>query len=493
MLLSTQRYPNGSLLPGTTYRILSALGQGGMGFVYEVMDENLEKKFVAKTLLFELGDRADLLERMRREARALAKLNHRNIVQVVRFDVTTDELRLPFLLMERLEGRSLRDTLDVQKTVPWRKAVAWICDVLRALQHAHDAGIVHRDVKPENIFLHRERDAEILIKLLDFGIVAQRDVPQGLTGDRFLGTLRYAAPEQILAEEITPQTDLYAAALVAYEMLTGESPFERAVEKNTLARAQLETPPPPLVVEGLPARVGRILSKALAKSPSDRPEDAKTMVRTLEEAIRDHDKVPSSARLPVVRSETAPSSPAPSPLRKSPSAVPPATEQPRAIGYATTDGQQGLVTSAGEGLGTKWRDTLLFLLVGVAIAGGGGIWVVRATRQTTRSFPAAEQPSDLKTIAAAPLISAAAELPAASAALVPTPTIATPSPLSTAPSDSARLAPSIATSVPAAPTAEMPTTPTAGSEPRNSVPAVASGLRPPKRRTTKKLPGSGLD
>ncbi|MBP9112121.1 MAG: hypothetical protein KBF88_04895, partial [Polyangiaceae bacterium] len=240
------------------------------------------------------------------------------------------------------------------------------------------------------------------------------------------------------------------------------------------------------------ARVGRILSKALAKSPSDRPEDAKTMVRTLEEAIRDHDKVPSSARLPVVPSETAPSSPAPSPLRKSPSADPRATEQPRAIGYATTDGQQGLVTSAGEGLGTKWRDTLLFLFVGVAVAGGGGILFVRTTRQTTQATRAVASGSQPDNTAANPAVPTAREAPSPQSTIT-APTIAASSQVSSTPStlEAPGASATLRLSAPTPP--EPPATQSTKIEPKILAAPVPSAFRPVRKNPSKKLPGSGLD
>src|SRR5580700_5680114 len=181
-------YQPGTQVPGTVYRVRRLIGAGGMGTVYDVEDTTIGKRFVLKTLHPQLGAREDLARRMQNEARTLARLNHPNIVEVFTAGVTTDDLRLPYYVMERLNGQSLRVVLEKKGR----------------LDLGHDYGVVHRDVKPDNIFLHRTSAGITLTKLLDFGIVSVLDGGSHETAGRFLGTLRYAAPEQLRGERATP-------------------------------------------------------------------------------------------------------------------------------------------------------------------------------------------------------------------------------------------------------------------------------------------------
>jgi len=223
----TPDYQRGQVIPGTVYRVHRLLGAGGMGTVYDVEDTSVGRRYVLKTLHGSLSERADLAARLTREARALAKLQHPNIVEVYTSGTTADHLHLPFYVMERLQGQSLRTVLERKAQLTLEQAYDIEIDLLDALDHAHESGIIHRDVKPDNIFITRGRDGRSLAKLLDFGIIKLAQANStNQTGTHFIGTFRYAPPEQILGREITPRADLYAAALVLYEMLAGRSPFE---------------------------------------------------------------------------------------------------------------------------------------------------------------------------------------------------------------------------------------------------------------------------
>ena len=156
----------------------------------------------------------------------LARLNHPNIVEVITAGVTTDDLRLPYYLMERLSGQSLRVVLEKKGQLELSHAYHIGIDLLDALDHAHDKGVIHRDVKPDNIFLHRTVAGITVTKLLDFGIVSMLNATSGETAGRFLGTLRYASPEQLRGDRATPKTDVYSAALVIYEIVAGRGPFD---------------------------------------------------------------------------------------------------------------------------------------------------------------------------------------------------------------------------------------------------------------------------
>ena len=238
-------YRPGEQVPGTVYKVLRLIGAGGMGTVYDVEDTTIGKRYVLKTLHPRLGAREDLVRRIQQEARTLARLHHPNIVEVITAGVTADELRLPYYLMERLSGQSLRLILEKKGQLDLSHAYHIGIDLLDALDHAHDKGVIHRDVKPDNIFLHRTMAGVTVTKLLDFGIVSMLDRASGETAGRFLGTLRYAAPEQLRGEKPTAKTDVYSAGLVLYEILAGRGPFDDEGDGHRIAAAHMNKLPPP--------------------------------------------------------------------------------------------------------------------------------------------------------------------------------------------------------------------------------------------------------
>ncbi len=274
-------YPKDATIPGTVYRVVRLLAEGGMGTVYEVEDITIGKKYVLKTLHSDLGDRADLARRMQSEARILAQLAHPNIVEVVTAGVTSDEARLPYYVMERLSGHNLGEVLRREGALSLADSYRIVIDLLDALDHAHRHGVVHRDVKPENIFLQALPSGDMQIKLLDFGVMAVLD-GNTQTHGRFVGTLRYAAPEQLMGERAVPATDLYAAALVLFEMVAGGGPFDDRREPKEIADAHLYLEPPRLSSMALvPEVLDDLVASALSKNPLARPKDAKAMTRVL--------------------------------------------------------------------------------------------------------------------------------------------------------------------------------------------------------------------
>jgi tRNA A-37 threonylcarbamoyl transferase component Bud32 len=284
----TSDYQSGHTIPGTVYRVHHVVGVGGMGTVYEVEDITVGKRYVLKTLHADLADRHDLAERLSREARALAKLQHPNIVEVYTSGTTQDALKLPFYVMERLHGESLTKVIGHRGSLKFEQACDIGIDLLDALDHAHEYRIIHRDVKPDNIFVTRGRDGRSLAKLLDFGIMKLASGPAGSaaaqTGGRFIGTFRYAAPEQILGREVTLRSDLYAAGLVLYEMLAGRGPFDDFTGEMEVGKAHIDVPPPPLSkFVDVPPGVEALVMSALQKDPAARPRDAFTFASGLRE------------------------------------------------------------------------------------------------------------------------------------------------------------------------------------------------------------------
>ena len=275
-------YKPGERVPGTVYQVARLIGAGGMGTVYDVEDTTIGKKYVLKTLHPQLGSRDDLARRMQNEARTLAKLGHPNIVDVITAGVTDDDMRLPFYVMERLNGQSLRMVLEKRGQLELPHAYHIAIDLLDALDHAHDKGVIHRDVKPDNIFLHRTTAGVTVTKLLDFGILSLLDSTMRETAGRFLGTLRYAAPEQLRGEKPTPKVDIYAATLVLYEMIAARGPFDDEGDAHKIASAHLHKVPPPLshyVV--IPRELDALVNAGLAKLPEQRPRDAFSFAASL--------------------------------------------------------------------------------------------------------------------------------------------------------------------------------------------------------------------
>ncbi len=275
--MASHRYEPGQRIEGSVYRVVRHLATGGMGSVYDVEDVSVGKRYVLKTLNPELVGREDLARRMDAEARILVTLQHPNIVEVVTAGTTQDQWRLPYYVMEKLNGQNLRTILEKKGILDTTVACQITIDLLDALEHAHDHGVIHRDVKPENIFLHRSRNGTTTTKLLDFGIMRLMDGGKRETQGRFVGTLRYAAPEQILgAPDLGPAVDLYAAGLVLYELLGGRGPFDDLDGATKIGHAHASAKPPPLSLfaPGIPPGLHALVMSALAKEPSLRPRDA---------------------------------------------------------------------------------------------------------------------------------------------------------------------------------------------------------------------------
>ncbi|HSO35968.1 MAG TPA: protein kinase [Labilithrix sp.] len=327
--MDVPQYPAGQQLPGTVYRVVRHLATGGMGSVYDVEDVTVGKRYVLKTLHPQLVARQDLAKRMEAEARALAKLQHPNIVDVVTAGVTTDEVRMPFYVMERLNGQNLRVVIEKKGSLEISHCYRIAIDVLDALEHAHENAVIHRDVKPENIFLHRNVNGTTITKLLDFGIMRLLDRKASHTQGKFIGTLRYASPEQIFGGDLGPPTDIYSLGVVLYEMLAGRGPFDDVGDAYAIGAAHAQRPPPPLSqFVALPRALENLVMASLAKAPHDRPRDCFSFASELRRMLRDEEAAPKSATQVNVLSSVPPT-------RVAPPLAP--TEHPAAQRPVTTD------------------------------------------------------------------------------------------------------------------------------------------------------------
>ena len=274
-----EQFEAGQQVPGTNYVVKSLIGSGGMGSVYEVEHTTLGKVFVLKALHRHLTSRPDLVARMQNEWRALAKLNHPHIVQVT--DAGQSSNGLPYYVMEHLKGETLAQLLSRRGKLPFSAVGPIVVEVLSALGAAHLTGAIHRDVKPQNIFVTEGGT----VKLLDFGIAKLRDqVAKVVTaGGVSIGTPRYMAPEQAEGKPVDCRADLYAAGLVLYEGVLGKGPFAHIRDANELVMAHIGQEPERVdfVDPSISPEVADLIAHLLAKSPDARPASAKVAAAQL--------------------------------------------------------------------------------------------------------------------------------------------------------------------------------------------------------------------
>ncbi|HET7541993.1 MAG TPA: serine/threonine-protein kinase [Polyangiaceae bacterium] len=286
-----REFQDGEVIAGTRYRVLGLIGVGGMGSVYEVEHTELGKRFVLKALLRELSRRDDLVQRLRNEWRALARLQHANIVNVT--DAGTSGGGVPFYVMERLEGETLAALLRQKRRLPVLEAVHIATSVLEALSAAHDIGIIHRDVKPANVFVVNGGG----VKLLDFGIAKIADASSVVTARGLaVGTPRYMSPEQARGERVDGRSDIYASALMLYEMIAGVGPFDDVHEANDLLLAHLAREAPRLSswLSGVSPELDRIMTQMLAKDCRQRPAHAREAAEQLRDFARRQAAAPAT-------------------------------------------------------------------------------------------------------------------------------------------------------------------------------------------------------
>jgi len=261
------------------YRITSVLGEGGMGVVYAAHDDRLERPVAIKTLRADTADHSSR-ERLQREARAAARVNHPSICQL--YELGEDEGEI-FLAMELLQGESLAQRLSRGPLTP-AEALPIALAVLAGLEALHRDNIIHRDLKPSNIFLTPHG-----AKLLDFGVagstaLADQTQTRLTSPGVLLGTPLYCAPEQLRGEPLGGGADLFAAGDVFYEMLAGRAPFEGRTAMEVFHKI-LNEQPPPLAGDAAVAAFDRVIRRALAKSPADRPGSAAAMAAELRDAM----------------------------------------------------------------------------------------------------------------------------------------------------------------------------------------------------------------
>ena len=267
------------------YRITGRLGVGGMGVVYDAEDERLSRRVALKFLSDELANNQDAIRRFRREAQMLARLNHPNICTIYEIE---EHQGKPFIAMERLEGTNLKVHI-ARKTLETHEVLAIAIQVAEALDVAHGVQIVHRDIKPGNVFV----SAAGQVKVLDFGM-ARSFSPDDSTAPndgstipgRPIGTVNYMAPERILQLPLDARCDLFSLGVVMYEMATGRLPFAGASPSETVTNI-LENDPIPLtkLAPGRPVQLEQMVTRLTAKRADSRYQTAKHLRADLREMI----------------------------------------------------------------------------------------------------------------------------------------------------------------------------------------------------------------
>ncbi len=284
-------------LIGTTlngrYSILRRIGEGGMGIVYEAEHVLIEKRVALKVLRDDFSSRQDVVERFRQEAKSASRIGHENIVDISDFGETPS--KQSYFVMEMLSGEDLANVLARDRTIPPKRACHIILQCCRALGAAHAKGIVHRDMKPENVFLTKREGDSDFVKLVDFGIAKMSDIETvGAPGRKLtktgmiFGTPEYMSPEQAAGKSLDHRVDIYAVGVILFEMLTGRVPFVGDTFMGILTQHMFEPPPP--LTEVNPAchvslELEQVVFQLLSKDPNERFQSMDEVARAVASAM----------------------------------------------------------------------------------------------------------------------------------------------------------------------------------------------------------------
>ncbi len=261
----------GAILAGR-YRLIARIGRGGMSSVYLARHVVIDRLSAVKILRSDLTQDSLQRDRFLREARAVNRLQHENVIEITDYGETPEGL--VFLVMEYVPGDSLLSLVG-RGPIDARRAIDIACQIAAALGRAHQMNVIHRDLKPDNVILTRREDGSDHVKLLDFGIAKVLDAPSLTINRRVFGTPGYIAPEYAIGGELTPQSDLYALGVVLYELVTCALPFEASHVGQLLMKHVTQAPTPPRAHNpAVPEELERVILRCLAKKPEDRHRDA---------------------------------------------------------------------------------------------------------------------------------------------------------------------------------------------------------------------------
>src|SRR5438094_5169771 len=275
------------------YRLDERLGSGGMGTVYRATHLLIDRPVALKVLSQRFVGDQTAQQRFRREARAAGRMQHPNAVTVTDFGATDDGYL--YIVMELLEGRTLRDLLAHEAPLDSARAVSFMLQTCAAVGAAHEAGLIHRDLKPANIFIEQRPNFPAVVKVLDFGVakfaVEEHDDDYNTLTQvgAIIGTPRYMSPEQCAGTaSLTPAADVYSLGIILYEMLTGAVPFSAETPLALAMKQVTEAPRPPReIVPAIPRELETVVLHALAKHAADRPPDANEFRRELHATAED--------------------------------------------------------------------------------------------------------------------------------------------------------------------------------------------------------------
>ncbi|MDQ5847125.1 MAG: protein kinase [Acidobacteriota bacterium] len=294
------------------YRLEERLGIGGMGTVYRARHLLIDRPVAIKVLNPRFVEDEAARTRFRREARAAGRLQHMNAVTVTDFGQSSDGY--VYIVMELLEGRTLRDVLAKEAPLDFARSVSLMLQVSAAVAAAHEAGIIHRDLKPANIFIVQRAEVPAVVKVLDFGIAKlaaeslDEDDPKTLTQvGAMIGTPRYMSPEQCDGADLTPAADVYSLGVILYELLTGTVPFSGSTPLAIAMKHTSELPRPPHeIVSTIPPPLEQVVLHALEKNPDERPANAaafgQELLTTAERLGLEHAAITSGPNIEALRS-----------------------------------------------------------------------------------------------------------------------------------------------------------------------------------------------
>lgn len=259
------------------YDVISLVGVGGMSNVYKAIDTTTGNTVAIKFLKQEFFENEELVRRFKNESKAISLLDNPNIIKVVDVNITDTE---KYIVVEYIDGITLKEYIDNRKVLTWQETVRFTGTILSAIGHAHENGIIHRDMKPQNIMLLRDGT----LKIMDFGIARLSTANQKTVTDKAIGSVHYISPEQVRGKNSDGRSDIYSIGIMMYEMLTGTLPFTSdSAVSVAMKQVQDTAKRPSEIVDTIPAGIEQIVMKAIEKQPAFRYQTAAEMIKDLEE------------------------------------------------------------------------------------------------------------------------------------------------------------------------------------------------------------------
>jgi serine/threonine protein kinase len=360
------------------YELVDVLGQGGMSVVFKGKHKMTDQEVALKILPPELAAHSQVKSRFLEEAKALAALDHRNIVHLYNFG---QENGFFVLAMQFVQGQTWERMILEAKRLDWRTSCKIACDVLRALEYAHGRGVVHRDMKPSNVLVRKEDGAATV---MDFGIAKMTTSTRLTATGQTMGTVRYMSPEQVRGQEVDLKTDIYSLGATLFESLTGDTPFDGNTHFEIMTKHLSEAPkrPSSLGIQ-VPPKVEDALMRCLAKKADDRFPNAREMRKILEQALREAD--PGLVDTQKVDSDVL------SELRATPkdgrnrlaTPLPPSREAPTSRRVATASDLADQLEGATGAAPARTRSIWPWLALGALIVSGGAVAALLLLRGNT--------------------------------------------------------------------------------------------------------------